>query len=433
MNEVSSEPIRKFLLQNECASSTEIATRFKISKPTAIRILNELKAIPIGNARSRVYVLPRPVNNLGSNWTLYNVDENANISTIGTLHSTSAGFYLQSNGKYTSLLGEKFANGIFSALPWFLYDHRPQGFIGRNIVYNLNKQLGISKELNKWSDAEILEYFVRFGKDLSGSIIVGDRARELFLQGDNRYILESDRISEYPKFAEDAISNGEPRSAAAGEQPKFCTTIKSGETFRNVLVKFSGDLSTSSARRWGDLLVCEYIALLVLAKYGFSTPKAELVFAGNRIFLEYERIDRCGKFGRLSTCSLSSIDSAFIGAGGGSWASAMKMSPQYFRAEDISTVQDLYDFGLTIGNTDMHFGNLSFFVDSTLPFRLAPVYDMLPMAFAPKSDASMRNTPLERIAPTQKIAKMTTEFWDLVCKNPNISKSFKDIFNSSHR
>jgi len=34
-----------------------------------------------------------------------------------------------------------------------------------------------------------------------------------------------------------------------------------------------------------------------------------------------------------------------------------------------------------IANTDMHLGNLTFHVEGT--FRLAPAYDMLPMAYAP--------------------------------------------------
>ena len=56
---------------------------------------------------------------------------------------------------------------------------------------------------------------------------------------------------------------------------------------------------------------------------------------------------------------------------------------------DLSAVARIYAFGQFIGNNDMHFGNLSFFVDEVErdvrrpALRLAPVYDMLPMMWRP--------------------------------------------------
>ncbi len=42
-------------------------------------------------------------------------------------------------------------------------------------------------------------------------------------------------------------------------------------------------------------------------------------------------------------------------------------------------------FGMLIGNTDMHHGNLSFIISlHGRPYALAPAYDILPMGFAPK-------------------------------------------------
>ena len=43
-------------------------------------------------------------------------------------------------------------------------------------------------------------------------------------------------------------------------------------------------------------------------------------------------------------------------------------------------------FGSLIANTDRHFGNLTFFDNYEGKFRLAPVYAMLPMLFAPEHD-----------------------------------------------
>ncbi|WP_309578258.1 HipA domain-containing protein [Scandinavium hiltneri] len=52
----------------------------------------------------------------------------------------------------------------------------------------------------------------------------------------------------------------------------------------------------------------------------------------------------------------------------------------------------LWAFGMLIGNTDMHHGNLSFISGHGRPYRLAPAYDILPMGFAPKSGGERVNT-----------------------------------------
>ncbi len=54
--------------------------------------------------------------------------------------------------------------------------------------------------------------------------------------------------------------------------------------------------------------------------------------------------------------------------------------------DDAQRIADPEAFGRLIGNTDMHYGNLSFFRQDPPAkafFRLAPVYDQLPMLYAP--------------------------------------------------
>ena len=43
-------------------------------------------------------------------------------------------------------------------------------------------------------------------------------------------------------------------------------------------------------------------------------------------------------------------------------------------------------FGSLVANTDRHFGNLAFFDQYDGRFSLAPIYDMLPMLYAPEHD-----------------------------------------------
>ena len=49
----------------------------------------------------------------------------------------------------------------------------------------------------------------------------------------------------------------------------------------------------------------------------------------------------------------------------------------------------LYAYGVLIGNTDMHNGNLSFVSEHGRPYSLAPAYDMLPMAWAPSAGGGL--------------------------------------------
>lgn len=414
-----------FLTQKR-VTSVDVMRKFNTSKPSAIKMLNYLEAIAIGKSVSRFYILPIKVKDIGSQWNIYQVDEEANIAKIGVLHNTSDGFYFDAD--YPSFFGDEFDKKIFPGIPWFLNEHRPQGYVGRNIVYNLSKSSGISNDLKSWNDKDIINYAVRFGNDLSGALIVGDDAKEIFLQGRDVDIEESARRKMYPVFAREAISNGVPRSSAAGEQPKFCALIKSTDnTYRNVIVKFTGEMNNDINRRWADLLVCEYIALQVLGKYGFPVAKAELIPSENRMFLEYERIDRVGRYGRRMTSSLTGIDSAFIGVGDGPWAEAMRKASEYFDADEIEMVERIYNFGFAIGNTDMHFGNISFYLPRKPPFKLAPIYDMLPMFYAPLSDNSLRSEALKFIPPSKESKALAKEFWEAVKTHKKVSDAFKKI------
>ena len=60
--------------------------------------------------------------------------------------------------------------------------------------------------------------------------------------------------------------------------------------------------------------------------------------------------------------------------------------------EAADATELLWAFGVLIGNTDMHAGNLSFVSDTGRPYHLAPAYDMTPMAFAPNSGGKLNNT-----------------------------------------
>lgn len=125
--------------------------------------------------------------------------------------------------------------------------------------------------------------------------------------------------------------------------------------------------------------------------------------AGGRRFLEVDRFDRVGKRGRRSVHSLIALDAEFIGAGNAPWPVivARLASEGIVREEAVAGALLMHAFGTLIGNTDMHAGNLSFTAEHGRPYDLAPAYDMLPMAFAPRPNGAVFNDiPPARLHPS---------------------------------
>jgi len=89
------------------------------------------KALRFGNARATSYVATGEVRGERA-WPIYQVDENAQISAIGTLKALHGdGFFVSLTDAARQLLQSPLDTGVFESLPWFLDDQRPQGFLGR--------------------------------------------------------------------------------------------------------------------------------------------------------------------------------------------------------------------------------------------------------------------------------------------------------------
>jgi hypothetical protein len=82
----------------------------------------------------------------------------------------------------------------------------------------------------------------------------------------------------------------------------------------------------------------------------------------------------------------------------------------------------------------MHFGNLVFFLDDTLPFRVTPAYDMLPMLWVPGSQGELIERqfapppPLPAMTePWREAAGWAENFWSRVAGDVRISPEFARI------
>jgi serine/threonine protein kinase HipA of HipAB toxin-antitoxin module len=200
-------------------------------------------------------------------------------------------------------------------------------------------------------------------------------------------------------------------------------------------VKFSPPLSTPEGKRWADLLAAEAMASTVLTDAGFHAAEIECIDAGGRRFLEVTRFDRTQNGGRVPFVSLSAHDAAFFGKMNTPWSDAAERlhSEGWLQRRDADRLASLWRFGRLIANTDMHYGNAALILCERPPLQLAPVYDMLPMAYRPGAENMIPGLSDDALAVARSEIATTPErelaakFWRLVSTAAQISESFRKI------
>jgi hypothetical protein len=448
-SDAKTDALRLRLMGDGVQSAQELATRLDVSQPTISRQLAALgpRIERIGRGPATRYALRRPVRAAGSEWPLYRVEPSGRIASFGLLRALHGGFRVEfSSGKAPTWVPRDFArSGVFPGLPFFLQDIRPQGFLGRAIAQDCAESLMVPADVQNWSDDDALVYFLSRGAELPGDLVVGDAAAQRLVAGHTAdgVIAAGDRARAYPILAEQAERGEVVGSSAGGEQPKFAAMVRevSGTT-RHVLVKFTTAQPSAVRDRWSDLLVCEHLALQTLgAELGVAVSQSSLFEFEGRRFLEVTRFDRVGETGRRGVLSLGAIlDANSFELGGEAWSDvAVEMSRAGLLGEaDVRAVRRIWCFGRCIANNDMHRGNCSFLPNDDGPFGLAPVYDMLPMAYAPTRQGTI---PAETIPPPAAVPRHQEDwdwasaaariFWRVVRESPVISESFHRIASAA--
>jgi len=414
----------------------------KVSQPTlsrAIKALGQQRIVRMGRARSTRYA--RRSERPGNECPLYLIDESGLAVHLGVLYELSRGEWLfQQDSPWKSLRGEVFRDGLYPGLPWFLQDMRPCGFLGRCFAHAHAQALQASRNPADWSDVLVLEALRRFGQDMLGALIVGrdmlEQVRSLADHG-LKALSEREIPQAYPQMAEQVLAGEWPGSSAAGEQPKFTATVMgSGGEIRHVLVKFSGDMKLPEARRWADLLRAEHLANRVLSEAGLLCARSRMICSAGQTFLESDRFDRCGAAGRRAVVSLEALDAAYVGVNGLPWnrAAVALRDGGWLSAADAEHLTLFWWFGVLTGNTDMHYGNIAFYLDPNPPLRLAPLYDMVPMSYRPglegklPSDALRLTPPPPEELPIWRLAAaIARNYWEQIARDHDFSSDFRDV------
>lgn len=326
---------------------------------------------------------------------------------------------------------------VSDGLPYFLQDLWPQGFIGRTVPRRF-PELALPERITDWNDNHVLTYLSQRGEDCIGNLVVGDESLRRYLREFHparEFQTSNQRAREYPKLATAAIAGTAPGSSAGGEHPKFTTSLQIGRRVRHVLVKFSPTGGDAVSRRWADLLISEHLAIQTLRHAQLTSASTELLHIDGRTFLEADRFDRTGARGRVGVVSLGAVADHFLGrrdnwiSAAAALARSRRISP---RDEDL--IRRLTTFGQLIGNTDMHYGNLSFFFSLGAPLALAPVYDMLPMLYAPITGDQLPPRKFEPPLPTADtlqiwaaMVDLATQYWHDVASHDLVSSEFAGL------
>lgn len=441
LRQVDATTLRNLLATREQATALELADALEVSRPTVSRLLGQLgdEVVRVGAARAARYSLRRTIRGIGHTWPLHRVSEAGELIPAGNLEAVRGGFRLSD---VPPILQADFPDGFFEGQPFFFNDVQPQGFLGRVQARLIAASLGVPTDAREWTAEDILVYLTTYGDDLPGDLVIGAEMAERIRRRDvgaitdglQRAIPVAARAERYPELA-DRIMRGESfGSSAGGEQPKFATwLLDEGDLPRAVIVKFSPPTSTLAGRRWADLLLAESIALEVLHEAGVATPAVQVIDAGNRRFLEGTRYDRVGARGRRGVISLLSAEIGLLHGAIGEWPDAADAleRQRLLTAHDAAHLRRLWCFGKLIGNVDMHKGNASLWWRNNAPLGLAPVYDMLPMAFGPSGQGEIVTRPYVLPARTAEMdphwevaIPWALQFWDRVLGDGSFAPDF---------
>ena len=426
------------------ASARALGDTLGISQPTVSRLLTQAgdRVIRIGQARRSRYAVTREVRGLGDRWPLYRIDARGRPQELGELVALHNDGCLLQAGRLPGWLRDDFGEGLFPGLPWFLDDMRPQGFLGRMFARAHAAELGLGEDILRWNNDDVLTALLLRGEDGPGQFVLGERALEKALSASAAGLPVGERQLRYAELAERALSGPQAGSSAAGEQPKFTAcVVEEDRSLRHVIVKFSEPVHANPVgRRWADLLVSEHIAACLLHERGIASARTELVWSGDRLCLESTRFDRVGAHGRRGVVSLAAWSDAHDGVRDGWPDTAERMRREGWLSDAaVDDVTRLWWFGRLIANTDMHYGNLSFFLDDTLPLALCPSYDMLPMHYRPGASGNLPITPLQArpprpdvLAQWQQATTWATDYWQRVGEHAQVSDAFRDIATANH-
>jgi DNA-binding transcriptional ArsR family regulator len=419
-------------------TGTALRDALGVSQSSISRALRQLSSagqvLKVGTRRDARYALRRPISTIGSEWPLRRVTPAGTIQELGTLFSIAADqFYLDVRPE---AIGAGFAyRGFTKGIPHWLQDQRPGGFLGRAIPGRY-PDLQLPERVIDWTDNQYLRYLTQHGSDCVSDLILGNEAFNEYLASlrHPQLIPTDQRATRYPELAREVMAGGLPGSSAHGDHPKFTALITTPAGERAVLVKFSPPRKTAIGQRWSDLLVAEHQAHEVLRAAGIPACESTVHHFEDRTYLELIRFDRRGLLGRMGVSSLLAIDTGLYGNLDNWIAAANRLARDgRISVRTLEQIRLAETFGILIANTDRHFGNIALLETYTGRYELAPIYDMLPMLFAPGHDQivarvfSPPDPTSETLSAWPHARELAESYWRDLSRTEQVSAEFRSL------
>ncbi|MFT6905986.1 MAG: biotin operon repressor [Oleiphilaceae bacterium] len=378
-----SERLRNYFRSCPLTTPGELADGLGVSRSTVLRQIKSLieqgDVARIGQGKNTQYLYVKPVADITQPIVLQQINENAQVEVLGKLWITYSGSLLAlSDGSVVE----------YDDLPWYIFDLKPQGFIGRRIAKRVCKNIKAPAQLDLWTSHDVLRFLVRFQTDLPGNLQLCLADYLPKTRGTHNTSLQK-ILDAYDDQATKNSVSVHGQSTAGGEQAKFTSTRRDNDIYKTSLVKYSPNLTVDNpvAVRIRDLLICEHLALEVLREYNGRASETKLLFSDTRVYLEVSRFDRVvnnNLQGRIGMVSLASVIAEYCGYAG-DWveASIDLQKEGLISDDDYRLMHTWLAYSRYIGNSDTHNGNISLYFNDLKIGGLTPAYDMLPMRYMP--------------------------------------------------
>lgn len=390
----------------------DLRSALRISQPTLSRLVRTAgdRVLQIGRARATRYALARDVRTLGSSWPVHRIDTEGRANVAGHLRAIHpGGWWFES---FDPVL-RRLHDGVAPALPGFLQDLRPQGFLGEAFARRHAAALSLASSPDHWDDDGILTALLVHGHDVPGDLVVGDQALDRVRPDDLAIIPEAQRPAVY---AARALSDDVSSPIAGGTHAKFAACVRGSDgTVRHVLVKFAAE------QRAADLLRCEHLAAVVLRAHGVAACDTEWLEDGVRSFLEVRRFDRVGTHGRLGSVSLRALLGAEIRQDWPAAVDALRRA-DLVSHDGAETLYLVWWLAQLIGKADLHFGSVRLMLDAGWPLRVAPLYGMGPTSAEPV--AHPMPGPVDSTS-WRTAAAIAEEYWSYVAEDSRVSDELR--------
>jgi HipA-like C-terminal domain len=308
-------------------------------------------------------------------------------------------------------------------LPWIFWDMCPSGYLGRRLQARF-PALRLAANPRDWTADDCVRALTHAGHDLAGNLLIGDDAVAAFLS----WTFDAREVGVLlDEVLRDSLTTDSP-SSLGGERPKLLGYRADGTGY---LVKFSPHPVTPQGLRWADLLRMEAHCSATLAAKGITVARSNTAQTRGRTTLHVQRFDRLPRRGRVGAATLYWL--AMDRYGDVALPAPEVVSRLHGEGlvdtSSVETCARVHAFSAAIGNNDAHLGNYGLVFDDAGRATLAPLYDVLPMALAPRND----ELPDDYLTPRPLPEDPTITAWvdrlaQLMEGDSQISDSFKDLW-----